>query len=104
MLLPLLMEIERASLPRPPLLENTLGEERRGAEPTRDAFSRPAGEGQVIETDKLRIKDLKTQGFSDQQISNMGLTAAVRSPAPRSRAFERGPNARALRRWSRPWV
>ena len=34
-------------------------------------------EGQVIETDKLRIKDYKAQGFSDQQISNMGLSAAV---------------------------
>jgi len=70
MLLPLLMEIERASPPRP--LAPSAGAR---AEPTR--FPRAAGEGQVIETDKLRIKDLKAQGFSDQQISGMGLTAAV---------------------------
>lgn len=34
-------------------------------------------EGQVIETDKLRIKDLKAQGYSDQQITNLGLTTQV---------------------------
>lgn len=66
MLLPLLMEIERA---RPAQDGRAL--------PSFWKPSRRAGEGQVIETDKLRIKDLKAQGFSDQQISGMGLTAAV---------------------------
>mmetsp|Transcript_11197 Transcript_11197/g.36992 ORF Transcript_11197/g.36992 Transcript_11197/m.36992 type:complete len:105 (+) Transcript_11197:49-363(+) len=34
-------------------------------------------EGSVIELEKLQIKDLKAQGFSDQQIQQMGLTPAV---------------------------
>mmetsp|Transcript_12631 Transcript_12631/g.37563 ORF Transcript_12631/g.37563 Transcript_12631/m.37563 type:complete len:103 (+) Transcript_12631:106-414(+) len=31
-------------------------------------------EGAVLETDKLRIKDFKAQGYTDQQLANMGLT------------------------------
>ena len=34
-------------------------------------------EGSVIETDKLRIKDFRAQGYTDNQISQMGLSASV---------------------------
>ena len=67
MLLPLLMEIERAA---PAQFVHS----RAARRSTRATL---AGEGQVIETDKLRIKDLKAQGYSDQQITNLGLTTQV---------------------------
>ena len=34
-------------------------------------------EGSVIETDKLRIKEFRAQGYTDNQISQMGLSASV---------------------------
>lgn len=34
-------------------------------------------EASVIDLEKLQIKDLKAQGFSDQQIQQMGLTPAI---------------------------
>jgi hypothetical protein len=34
-------------------------------------------EGSVIETDKLRIKDFRAQGYTENQISQMGLAASV---------------------------
>ena len=34
-------------------------------------------ESQVLELDKLQVKDLKLQGYSDQQLSQMGFTDNV---------------------------
>ena len=45
--------------------------------PRRRIFEKIEREGSVIETDKLRIKDFRAQGYTDNQISQMGLSASV---------------------------
>ena len=54
-------------------------------------------EGSVIETDKLRIKDFRAQGYTDNQISQMGLSASVEPAVGLAAPFRSFRGGRRLR-------